>query len=286
MKNLKLMVLFVAFVLCCFAPVFSADVNNGINEQYISETTPAITGKVVDAHIRVMEFVVGTRMTIAQKQIFVKAIADESKNMDEDQLNDLLEVVGLAESLNKLNNTDAEPVRQLLEKDFDATVASLEGQNDLAATQYNKIKENLVKKVVSNSEVSVSRQSVEALAEYLAFIANTKNPIWPNELTIDATAMRVRTGFASYTEDEKNALEDFQLTWYLIRAAWQNADAKHRAEWQKGFDKLGLKPGADVTSANIKAAINIEVYSDMLDYATQMGIEPIEWSNKTTSLIW
>ena len=155
MKNLKLMVLFVAFVLCCFAPVFSADVNNGINEKYISETTPAITGKVVDSHIRVMEFVVGTRMTIAQKQIFVKAIVDESKNMDEEQLNDLLEVVGLAESLNKLNNADAEPVRQLLEKDFDATVASLEGQNDLAANQYKKIKENLVKKVVSNSEVSV-----------------------------------------------------------------------------------------------------------------------------------
>ena len=286
MKNLKLMVLFVAFVLCCFAPVFSADVNNGINEKYISETTPAITGKVVDSHIRVMEFVVGTRMTVAQKQIFVKAIVDESKNMDEEQMNDLLEVVGLAESLNKLNNADAEPVRQLLEKDFDATVASLEGQNDLAANQYKKIKENLVKKVVSNSEVSVSRQSVEALAEYLAFVANTKNPVWPNELTIDATAMRVRTGFANYTEDEKNALEDFQLTWYLIRAAWQNADAKHRAEWQKEFDKLGLKPGADATSANIKAAISTEVYGDMLDYATQMGIEPIEWSNKTTALIW
>lgn len=286
MKKLSIMVLFIAFILSCFAPVYSADINNGINDKYFGETNPVITGKSVDCQIRIMEFVVGTRMTVAQKQVFVKAIIDESKNMDEEQLNDFLDVVGLAESLNKLSNQDAEPVRQLLEKDFDATVAALEGQNDLAAIQYKKLKDNLTKIVVSNKEVKVTRQSVEALAEYLAFVANPSNPVWPNDLTVDATAMRIRTGFAKYTEDEKSALEDFQLTWYLIRAAWQNADAKQKAAWQKDFAKLGLKPGADVTSANIKAAINTDVYSDLLDYATRLKIEPIEWSANTTALIW
>ena len=286
MKKLSIMVLFIAFILSCFAPVYSADINNGINDKYFGETNPVITGKTVDCQIRIMEFVVGTRMTVAQKQVFVKAIIDESKNMDEEQLNDFLDVVGLAESLNKLSNADAEPIRQLLAKDFDATVAALEGQNDLAAIQYKKLKENMAKTVVGNKEINVTRQSVEALAEYLAFVANPNKPVWPSDLTVDATAMRIRTGFAKYNEDEKNALEDFQLTWYLIRAAWQNADAKQKATWQKEFAKLGLKPGADVTSANIKAAINTEVYGDLLDFATKLGIEPIEWSPKTTALVW
>ena len=286
MKKLSIMILFIAFILSCFAPVYSADINNGINDKFFGETNPVITGKSVDSQIRIMEFVVGTRMTVAQKQVFVKAIIDESKNMDEEQLNDFLDVVGLAESLNKLSNNDAEPVRQLLEKDFDATVVALEGQNDLAAMQYKKLKDNLAKIVVENKEIKVTRQSVEALSEYLAFIANPSNPVWPSELTVDATAMRIRTGFAKFSDDEKSALEDFQLTWYLIRAAWQTADAKQKAAWQKEFAKLGLKPGADVTSANIKAAINTEIYADLLDFATQAGIEPIEWSAKTTALIW
>ncbi len=286
MKKLNIMFIFVAFVIICFAPVYSADVNNGLNDKIVGETTPAITGKVVDNHIRILEFVVGSRMTVAQKQAFVKAIIDETRNMDTDQLNDFIEVNGLADSLNKLEQKDTEPIRQLLEKDFDATALALEGQNDLASIQYSKLKDNLAKKVIQTKNISVSRQSIEALAEYLAFVANTKNPLWPNDLAIEATAMRVRTSFPKYSQEEKEALEDFQLTWYLIRAAWQTASADQKAAWQKDFDKLGLKPGADTTSANIKAAINTEVYADLLDFATRSGIEPIEWSNKTTAQIW
>lgn len=286
MKKLNIMFLLFVFVLISFAPVFSADVNNGLNDKFIGETNPVITGNAVDCHIRVLEFVLGTRMTVAQKQVFVKAIIDETKNMDSDQVMDFLEVVGLADSLNKLNNTEAEPIRQLLLSDFEATVKALEGQNDLAANQYKKVKDNLSRTVVGDKETSVSRQSIEALAEYLAFVANTKNPIWPNDMAIEATAMRVRTAFNSYTKDEREALEDFQLTWYLVRAAWQNADSNQKIAWQKEFDKLGLKPGADATSANIKAAINVEVYGDMLDFATKLGIEPVEWSVKTTAHVW
>lgn len=286
MKNLSTIVLFIAFVLSCIVPAYSADINNGLNDQIVSPTVPAITGKAVDGQIRVLEFVLGSRMTLAQKQIFVKAIIDESKTMSPDQLNDFLEVNGLVDSLNQLSRQDAEPVRQLLEKDFYLTAKALENQKDLAASQYLRLRENLGKKIVGFGETYVTRQSIEAFAEYLAFVANTKNPVWPNELSINATAMRVRTNYGKYTEEEREALEDFQLTWYLIRAAWQTADAKQKAAWQKNFDKLGLKPGVDVTSDNIKAALNTDVYADMLDFATNKGIEAIEWSPKTTAYIW
>lgn len=286
MKKLSIMFFFIAFIFSCMVPAYSADVNNGLNDAILSPTTPAITGKAVDSHIRVLEFVIRSRMTLAQKQVFVKAIIDESKTMDTDQLNEFLEVNDLVDSLNQLTPQDAEPIRQLLEKDFLMTAKSLVDQKDLAATQFLKIRENLGNKVVAAGDVVITRQSIEAFAEYLAFIANTKNPVWPNELSMNATAMRVRTNFAKYTEDEKAALEDFQLTWYLIRAAWQTADSKQKAIWQKKFNKIGLKPGVDVTSDNIKAAIDVDVYGDMLDFATKQGIEAIEWSPKTKAYIW
>lgn len=286
MKNLCTIFLCIALVLSFVMPVNAADVNNGLNDQIVSQTTPAITGKAVDGQIRVLEFVLGSRMTLAQKQVFVKAIIEESKTMTSSQIEDFLEVNELVDSLNKLNRQDAEPVRELLEKDFLMTAKALEKQKDLAATQFLKMRENLGKRIVSFGDTIVSRQSIEAFAEYLAFIANTKNPIWPNELSTNATAMRVRTNFAKYTEDEREALEDFQLTWYLIRAAWQTADAKQKEIWQKNFNKIGLKPGADVTSDNIRAALDTDIYADMLDFATKKGIEAIEWSPKTTAYIW
>ncbi len=286
MKNFSLLFVLFAFVFSCIAPVFSADVNNGLNDAYIGSSNPAVTGKIVDYHIRILEYVLISRMTLAQKQVYLKAITDEIKQMDSDQLNDFISVTELVDSLNKLTPKDAEPVRQLLEKDFYYTAKALEKQKDLAAVQYLKIRDNLGKRVVGYGDIYVTRQSIEALAEYLAFVANTKNPIWPNELAINTAAMRVRTNFAKYTDEERSILEDFQLTWYLIRAAWQTANANQRAAWQKNFDKIGLKPGADVTSANIKAAINTEVFGDMLDFATKSGIEALEWSGKTTASIW
>lgn len=286
MKKLSLMFVIMAFVCSCFASVYAADVNNGLNDQYIGESKPAISGKAVDCHLRVLEFVLATRMTLAQKQAFVKAVSDESRNMTTDQIDDFMDAVGLADSLNQLSDEDAEPIRQMLEKDFNATVAALDGQNDLAAITFNRIKAAMAEKVISSKDVNVTRQSLEAFAEYLAFLANTQNPAWPNELTTNATIMRVKAGFNNYTEDEKAALEDFQLTWYLIRAAWQSATKEQRAAWQADFNKVGIKSGVDATSANIKAALSTEVYADLLDAATKAGIEPIEWSSKTTALIW
>lgn len=285
MKNLSKIFILVAFILSCFV-VNAADVNNGLNDKIIGETNPAITGQAVDCHIRILEFVLGTRMTVAQKQVFMKAIENQIKDMDQEQLNDFLDAIGLADSLNQLNNMDAEPIRQLLEKDFNATAAALEGSNDIAATQYKKLQANIAEKVITTREVTVTRQSLEAFAEYIAFVANTSNPIWPNELSINTTSMRIRTAFANYTEDEKAALEDFQLTWYLIRAAWQTGSKEQRAAWQKEFNKLGIKPGVDVTSSAIKAALSTDVYADMLDFATQSGIEAIEWSTRTKAQIW
>ena len=280
------MLVLMAFVFSCLTSVNAADVNNGLNDHYIGESKPAITGKAVDCHLRVLEFVLATRMTVAQKQAFVKAVVDESRRMTPDQIDNFMDAIGLADSLNKLSDEDAEPIRQLLEKDFNATVVALDGQNDLAAVTFKKIKSNMAETVIATKELKISRQAMEAFAEYLAFLADTSNPVWPNDLSTNATIMRVKTNFSKYTEDEKTVLEDFQLTWYLVRAAWQNASKEQKTAWQTSFKKLGIVRGADATSANIKSALSVDVYGDLLDFATKSGFEPVEWSSKTSAQVW
>ncbi len=284
MKKLSIALLFTAFI---FAAAFgwAADISSGISDDVIAAGDPPITGYAVDCHIRILEFILGTRMTVAQKELFLVAIKEESAAMSREDRENFLQAVELADSLSQLDEENREIIRSDLEKDFMASAGELD--EDPAGQQFLKLKNESFKLVVEQAEANVTNQSVEALAEYLAFIAQPDKPVWPDAAALEAIKVRVKAGFASFSDDERNALDDFQLTWYLIRAAWQGtADAAKKEAWSKSFAAVGLKAGEAPEVAKIKAAISTDVYADMLDTATQMGIGPLEWSASTTARIW
>ncbi|GAB1351524.1 hypothetical protein MASR1M12_02540 [Erysipelotrichia bacterium] len=272
---------------CMFLTVFAgaADVNTGLNDDVIVAGEPPVTGYVIDCHNRILEFVLGTRMTVAQKEAFLNAITAEVSGMAREDRDNFVQVIELVDSLSQLGEEDQEEIRQDLEKDFLESAAAL--TDDAAAKQFLALKNDSFKLVVDQAEFNVTNQSVEALSEYLAFVANPEKPVWPDAKAIDAIKIRVKAGFAALKDEERQALDDFQLTWYLIRAAWQGtADVAKKDAWRKGFAALGLKAGEVPEVNQIKAAISTDVYGDMLDAATQMGVEPLEWSASTTQKIW
>ncbi len=263
----------------------AADVNTGLNDDVIVAGEPPVTGYVIDCHNRILEFVLGTRMTVAQKETFLNAITAEVSGMAREDRDNFVQVIELVDSLSQLGEEDQEEIRQDLEKDFLESAAAL--TDDAAAKQFLALKNDSFKLVVDQAEFNVTNQSVEALSEYLAFVANPEKPVWPDAKAIDAIKIRVKAGFAALKDEERQALDDFQLTWYLIRAAWQGtADVAKKDAWRKGFAALGLKAGEVPEVNQIKAAISTDVYGDLLDAATQMGVEPLEWSASTTLKIW
>jgi len=284
MKKLSITLLFSAFMFVA-AFVGAADMATGLSDGLIVAGEPPIHGYAIDCHIRVLEFVLGTRMTIAQKDAFMNAMVKECETMSKEDREDFLQVIELADSLSQLGAEDQESIRQDLEKDF--MEGAVELNDDAAAQQFLALKNESFKLLVDQVDFNVTNQSVEALAEYLAFVAQPDQPVWPDAKTIDSIKVRVKAGFASLTADERNALDDFQLTWYLIRAAWQGtADAAKKDAWRKSFAAVGLKSGEAPEVAKIKTAISTEVYGDLLDSATQMGVAPLEWSASTSIRIW
>ncbi len=284
MKKLSITLFFSAFMFLA-AFVGAADIATGLSDGLIVAGEPPINGYAIDCHIRVLEFVLGTRMTVSQKETFMNAMVKECETMSKEDRESFLQVVELVDSLSQLGEEDREEIRQDLEKDF--MEGAVELNDDTAAQQFLKLKNESFKLLVEQADYNVTNQSIEALAEYLAFIAQPDQPIWPDAKTIDAIKVRVKAGFASLSVDERNALDDFQLTWFLIRAAWQGtSDAAKKDAWRKSFAAVALKSGEAPEVAKIKTAISTEVYGDLLDSATQMGVAALEWSASTSIRIW
>ena len=280
----KLSLCFFAFLIA-FAPVVGAvDVNNGINDKIIVDGSPAITGEAVDAQLRLLEFVLATRLTVGQKYGFLRAIKSEAKQMDSEERTDFLESVSLVDSLNQLDVENQEEIRDMLKKEFDES--SVESKGDPAADLYMSVLNEATSTVVKNKEFNVTKQAVFAFAEYIAFISNPDNPKWFNGKAIELIESRVKVCFSSLNEEEKETLENFHYAWYLIRAAWQNADASTRSKWLNNFKKLGLVSGNIPGVKDIKPALSVEIYGDLLDSATMSNIEPIEWSVGTKVKVW
>ncbi len=76
----KIMLLCFSIFLCVlsFSVAKAADINNGLNDQVVVSGFPEITGEAVDGHIRIIEFILGTRMTLKQKEVFFEAIKNET----------------------------------------------------------------------------------------------------------------------------------------------------------------------------------------------------------------
>lgn len=284
-KYLVALFLVVSCMLTLASYAGAADINPGINDDVVVAGEPPISGYAVDCHIRLLEFVLGTRMTVAQKESFLTAIKDECSQMGKDDRENFMQAIELVDSMAEMDAEQHETVRKVLEKDFQEGAATL--TDDPAAQQYLKLQNDSFKLAIEQKNYNVTNQSLDAFAEYLAFIAQPDKPIWPDAKAVDAINVRIKAGFAAFTEDERQALDDFQLTWFMVRAAWQGTtDAAKKDAWRKSFAAVGLKAGETPDSDKIKAALSTDVYADLLDGATIMGIQPLEWSASTTIRIW
>jgi len=99
---------------CMFLTAFAgaADVNTGLNDDIIVAGEPPVTGYVIDCHNRILEFVLGTRMTVAQKEAFLNAITAEVSTMTREDRDNFVQVINwLIHSLSLAKKTRKKSAR-------------------------------------------------------------------------------------------------------------------------------------------------------------------------------
>jgi len=246
---------------------------------------PPITLHSVDCHVRLLEFVLQTRMTVAQKNTFLAAIKEECSQMNKQERQDFLEAVELVESMSDMDEQQHESIVKVLEKDFQESAADL--PDDPAAKLFLALQNESFKMVIEYGESGITRQALDAFVEYVAFVANPDQPVWFNASAAAAIENSIIQSFNVLKEEHKDSLEDFHLTWFMIRAAWQGTtDAKKKDAWRKRFAAVGMKPGETPDIKKLATVLVTAFYADLLDECAKLGVETFEWSSGTTFKVW
>ncbi|MBU1106545.1 MAG: hypothetical protein KKB51_07775 [Candidatus Riflebacteria bacterium] len=254
-------------------------------EKIIVPGEPPITAFAVDCHIRLLEFVLSTRLTVVQKDSFLAMITEECSGMTKEEKEDFLEAVPLAGSLPDLDENQLGDIQSDLEKDFQKTAA--EATEDVAAQLFTRLQNESFKHVLEEGEIFVTVQALEGFAEYLAFLAQPDQAVRYDATATAAINDTIMKNFATMSKEDKEALEDFHITWYMIRAAWQNTEDKNKKDaWRKTFASCGIKSGEIPDFTKIKAALSDKNYGEMLDEASKFGVEPFEWASNLAVRVW
>ncbi|OGK11030.1 MAG: hypothetical protein A2W80_12630 [Candidatus Riflebacteria bacterium GWC2_50_8] len=262
-----------------------AGVSLQAEEKIIVPGEPPITAFAVDCHIRLLEFVLTTRLTVAQKESFQAAIAEECAEMSTEEKQDFLEAVALVDSLSEADEETLEEIQGDLEEDFQKTAAEV--PEDAAAQLFSRLQKESTRKVLEDGEIVISVQAVEGFVEYLAFLSQPDQPVWYDASATAAINDTLIKNFAAMSKEEKESLEDFQITWYMIRAAWQNVEDQQKKDaWRKVFSGCGVKSGEAPDVARIKVALSDKIYGEMLDEASGFGVEPFEWAAELAVRVW
>ncbi len=255
------------------------------DEKVIVPGEPPVTAFAVDCHIRLIEFALTTRLTVAQKDAFMAEITRECAEMSKEEREDFLEAITLADSLAELEEEQLDEIQADLADDFARTAAEV--PEDAASQLFNKLQKESSQKVFQEGEILITVQAVDAFVEYLAFLAQPDQPIWHTATAAAAIKDTLTSNFASLSRAEKDALEDFQAGWYMIRAAWQNVeDQKKKDAWRQGFSGCGIKPGAVPDINMMKAALAEKVFVGLIDEAGEYGVEPYEWAAEMGVRVW
>lgn len=272
------LLLLIAFLFAGFLPVMA-------DEKIIVPGEPPITAFAVDCHIRLLEFVLTTRLTVAQKDAFLAEITNECAEMSKEEKEDFLEAITLADSLAELDEEELEVVQADLADDFAQTAAEV--PEDVSSQLFNRLQKESSQKVFQEGEILITVQAVDAFVEYLAFLAQPDQPVWYDASATAVIKDTLTSNFASLSRTEKDALEDFQAGWYMIRAAWQNVeDQKKKDAWRQGFAVCGIKPGIVPDINMIKAALAEKVFAGLIDEAGEYGVEPYEWAAELGVRVW
>jgi hypothetical protein len=247
--------------------------------------TPPILMKDVRAHVRLLEFVLQTRMTVAQKEHFLAAIKKEAADFDTEAREDFRQGTELLESIGSMSEMQREAVRVMLQGDFLESAA--DNPEDTAAQLYLALAEQGTRVLAQVGSDTVTIQDLEALVEWAEFArkADRTEPLTSPER--DAVRSLVAEGFAGLPPDVQKSLCGFAALWYQIRAAWQCATPDQKTGWQKRIDQAwGSASRQDLTVARLSGLLLPDVWADMDSVARAAGERPEGWIATASLDIW
>ncbi|MBP7632596.1 hypothetical protein KBA41_00400 [Candidatus Ozemobacteraceae bacterium] len=253
----------------------------GALPEMVSPGEPPITAQAVRDHVRLIEYTLGTRLTTAQKELFLETLKKECAEMDREGRTAFLEASKLVTSMTSMKPDQREVVREILREDFESAAA--DDDADPAAQLYMQVRDGTTKVIVSLGSGSVSLQDLEAFAEYLGFARSPDKPETLPPAERDGLMRAMVDGYPNYPDQIRQNLNGFDTTWHLLRAGWLAADATTRNRWKTALKAVAEKASSGSGPA---AAIDPTLWDEMKQAASAAGEISEGWQATPALPVW
>ncbi len=272
----------VVLALCLMAPALSLALPP---EPVVVPGNPPITSESVNAHIRLIEFVLGVRLTTVQKDTFLGILKEDCAEMDENERKNFL---GAQDLLSKLGTLDPDKLRTIRDEMIADYEEGAKDGDDAAAQLFLSIKNDGTKVLAQAGSFTMTLQAIEAFDEYLAFSRDPGIPAVLDDKAREQVRQGITEGFSGFATETSEALSGFDQRWHLIKAAWAKAAPEKKQEWTKAFvQPWGTASSAPVFDAKgIPAFVNLPLWTEISSFSMDLEESFDGWTATPSGLVW
>lgn len=253
---------------------------------------PPIKMATIENHLRLMEFVLDTRFTSAQKDRFFELVKKEGAEMGKDDRLEFISADELVATMSTMSDFQRKFVGDMLRSDFEGTAA--EDPSDPAAQLFASLAGAIDKKIAGTGNDTLTLQSLEALIEFLGVCRGF--PQAPKPLTDserDGLLRLLAADFNKLSEPVRLLLTGFDHRWHLLRTALAGAPAERIAAWKealaKPFTATIPAPAAGTPLFDGKpldSLVQPTLCQEMASAAIALGENPHGWTATPTVRAW
>lgn len=253
---------------------------------------PPIKMSTIENHLRLMEFVLGTRFTSAQKDRFFELVKKEGAEIGKEDRVEFLSADDLVATMSAMSDFQRTFIADMLRSDFEGTAA--EDPSDPAAQLFAGLAGAVDKEIARVGSHSLTLQSLEALIEFLGVCRGY--PQAPKPLSDEEKDRLLRllaAEFGKLSEPVRAALSGFDHRWYLLRTALAGSPAEKVTAWKSAlvapFTASGQSPASGTPvfdGVPLDTLIQPNLYQEMASAAIALGENPHGWTATPTVHAW
>ena len=249
---------------------------------------PPIMMNTIKNHIKLFEFILQTRLTTKQKTAFRETVAKEGLGMDKEAREEFIQADPLVASLPAMTPEQKTAVRDILRADYEES-ADNASEDDPAAAFFNTIVKDTQKKVAETPTCAFTMQALNAFVEYLEFSRGLPEAPKPlSEAEREALTKSLTNGFKDLPDSLKNALNNFERTWHVIKTAWTGDSSKRPEDWKKQLQApFAASPTVNLFDEKwLPKAIQPTLWDQMATAAALLGETETDWAATSAVEIW
>jgi hypothetical protein len=255
--------------------------------QIVVDGKPPITFSGVMAHIRLIEFVLNTRLTTAQKNTFRDTIVREITDMNEQDRKDFLQAEQLLGSMRSMKEFELKAVYDVLRADYEDSAGT--DPEDHSGRLFLEVMKNHQDHLAEGNNAVFSRQALLAFFEYLEMLASAAPSLReiPAQQATDVENA-FQKNFPLLSETDQETLNAFDRRWHVIKAAWAGADAGRRQNWLPTLTAPFIAtPALDLNAKEfLEKVAGTATWKEMASFAATLGETETGYYATPSLVVW